>query len=206
MSKREFARILRPGDPDAVKRYALHDVGVLTPAAADGEPDPVKVAYEQGVLAGEARVREETGLLLEQQNRVLTMLVQEVRRLHDDLLTEAEDLVAGLALTIAEKIIREQVQALPNLVVTQVREAVARVRDVGAIRVEVHPDDVPLLHTARERLEQAFDGAVTLQIEPRVTIARGGCQIETPARVVDARLEAQLLRLGEALRGRAPRQ
>jgi flagellar assembly protein FliH len=198
MTERDFARILKPGETEPVRSYALQDVGAI----AGGSGDSVKRAYEQGMVAGEQRAKTASALLLEEQNRLLTLLIEEVRRVHSAILAEADETIAGLAMEVAGKVIRRQVADLPEMVVEQVREAVARVKEGGTIRVQVHPDDVPLVQAAREAIEKALDGIATLQIESRPTITRGGCQVETPARLVDARLEVQLARLGEALRRR----
>jgi flagellar assembly protein FliH len=201
MTDRDFARILKPGETEPVRSYALQDVAAIS-GGAPGGTDTVRRAYEQGMVAGEQRAKTASALLLEEQNRLLTLLIEEVRRVHTAILAEADEAIAGLAMEIAGKVIRRQVADLPELVVEQVREAVARVKEAGPIRVQVHPDDVPLVQAAREAIEKALDGTVTLQIESRPTITRGGCQVETPARLVDARLEVQLTRLGEVLRRR----
>jgi flagellar biosynthesis/type III secretory pathway protein FliH len=59
------------------------------------------------------------------------------------------------------------------------------------------------LEPARQALSQRADRALTIKIEADAAIARGGCFIHTPSRLVDATLETQLLRIGEALRRRS---
>lgn len=202
MIERDFARIFKSGD-EALKHHEIQRVqGVLASEseAVTDEGDRIKKAYEEGVAVGERLGREAAGALIEQQNRLLADLVQEVRRLRDSLLKDAEQMIAGLSLEIAKKVIREQLEVHPELVLGQVREAIARLKEVGTVRVLVNPDDVPLLQAVRETLEKGFDGTVSLQVEGDATISRGGCLVETPAHLVDARLEAQLVRIGEALR------
>ncbi|HZS11888.1 MAG TPA: FliH/SctL family protein [Nitrospirales bacterium] len=198
---RDFARILKPGETDPVKTYALQDVAVLTDGGGSGA-DTLRQAYEKGIAAGEQRAKDASVLLLEEQNRLLTRLIEELKHLHASILTDTEDMIAGLAVEVASKVIRRQIAELPEMVVEQVREAVGRVKEGGPIRVLVHPEDAPLVQAAREAIEKTFEGTVSLQIEPRPTITRGGCQVETPARLVDARIEVQLARLGDALRRR----
>jgi flagellar biosynthesis/type III secretory pathway protein FliH len=108
-----------------------------------------------------------------------------------------------LAFGIAQKVLRDAVAERPELILAQVQAALAHVPEGGFIKICVHPLDLPLLEPARQALSQRADRALTIKIEADAAIARGGCFIHTPSRLVDATLETQLLRIGEALRRRS---
>lgn len=187
-------RVLKPAGAQPVQAYALQALG-----GQSEEKQREQRAYERGLVDGERRAREETLAPLERQNALLGALGAEVRALREAVLRDAEEAVAALALEIAWKVVRERGEALRDRVVAQAQELVGRVRDGGPLRVLVHPQDVPVLEAARDVLAGAADGAA-LEVQGDPRISRGGCLVETPARLADARIEVQLARLGEALR------
>jgi flagellar biosynthesis/type III secretory pathway protein FliH len=67
----------------------------------------------------------------------------------------------------------------------------------------VHPADAPALESARAELAAQHDLALTVKVEPTASITRGSCLLHTANRVIDASLDTQLLRLGDALKNRA---
>jgi flagellar biosynthesis/type III secretory pathway protein FliH len=197
----DFARIFKPTSAELVQAYQLELAGSesASPAKAQG-PSPEEQAYERGLAEGIQQTRAEAAALLERQCQLLAALVQELRATRDVLLKDAEEPIAALALAVVRKVLREHGATLGDAIVAQVREAVAKVREGGPLRVLVNPSDAALLEEARETITSSFEGTVTLQVEPDARITSGGCLIETPERVVDARIEVQLARIAEALR------
>src|SRR5215216_3825573 len=95
---RDFARILKSGENEPVKTYAMQDVAVITDG---GSTDTLRRAYEQGMVAGEQRAKDASVLLLEAQNRLLSSMIEELKHLHAAILTDTDDMVAGLAIEVA---------------------------------------------------------------------------------------------------------
>lgn len=198
MITQDFARILKTADAESAKIYQLEPASA-GPGAYDREARE-QAAYERGVTDGAQRARAEAADLLERQCRLLTALVQELRLTRDLWFKDAEEPIAALSLAIVRKVLREQGDGLREAVLAQVREALAKVREGGPMKVLVNPSDAPLLEEARETIAASFEGALTLQVEADARISSGGCLVETPSRVVDARIEVQLARIAEALR------
>jgi flagellar biosynthesis/type III secretory pathway protein FliH len=194
----DFARILKTADAESAKSYQL-EPAPASPGAYDRESRE-RSAYERGVAEGTQRARAEAADLLERQCQLLTALVQELRLTRDLWFKDAEEPIAALALAIVRKVLREQGDGLREAVVAQVREALAKVREGGPMKVLVNPGDASLLEEARETIATSFEGRMTLQVEADPRISSGGCLVETPSRVVDARIEVQLARIAEALR------
>jgi flagellar biosynthesis/type III secretory pathway protein FliH len=120
--------------------------------------------------------------------------------------TEAARLVAAagptavaLAAKMAEKIVGRAVALAPDTMAEIAREALAACRPgAGAVRVRIHPDDLPAVEVRRAALE-ATAPAATLELVADESVWRYGCVIETPQGQVDARLETQLAALERAL-------
>ena len=103
---------------------------------------------------------------------------------------------------IAQKVLRELVTEKREVIVTQVRTALAHLHESGLVRIRVHPSDLPLLEASRAALSQTPHGLLTLKFETDPGISPGGCLVQAQSLLIDATLDTQLLRLGEALRKR----
>jgi len=197
----EFARIFKSADTEGMKTVHPGSPGGGLDAASQTEIEALeRQAYERGMADGVQQARAEAAALLERQCQLLASLVQELRLTRELWFKDAEEPIAGLAMAIVRKVLREHGEGLRNVIVEQVREAVAKAREGGPMKVLVNPNDAPLLEEAREAIATSFDGALTLQVEADPKISSGGCLVETPIRVVDARIEVQLTRIAEALR------
>jgi flagellar biosynthesis/type III secretory pathway protein FliH len=157
-------------------------------------------AYQRGIVEGERRAREQAGPVHERQQALLASAVTAFERARAMTIKKAEEEVADLALAIASKIVHESVDEKRDLVQRQVREAIARVRDSREVLIRVHPEDRASIECLRAALVLLFEGPVTMKIEGDLGVARGGCVLETPTRLIDATIDAQLARLGEALK------
>lgn len=100
-----------------------------------------------------------------------------------------EDVLVRLAVRIAEKILRRQLDLAPEAVRDVARAALAAARARADLRLHVHPDDAALV--APLGVTVVADG----------TVARGGCVVETDLGRFDARLETQLAAIERALAG-----
>ena len=117
-----------------------------------------------------------------------------------------EDEVVSLAFHIANKVLHEAAESCKDQIVVQAKSAIGAVREPGAVVIRVHPADAPALAEAQAELAAQRDLALTLKIEPALGLVRGSCLLHTANRVIDASLDAQLLRLGSALRSRTERE
>jgi FixJ family two-component response regulator len=117
-----------------------------------------------------------------------------------------EDEVVSLAFHIATKVLHEAAETCKDQIVAQAKSAVGAVREPGTVTIRVHPEDAPTLAAAQAELAAQRALALTLKIEPVLGLARGSCVLHTANLVIDASLDAQLLRLGNALKNRTARE
>jgi flagellar biosynthesis/type III secretory pathway protein FliH len=162
-------------------------------------------AYQRGLAEGERRARAGTGTGNDRERALLSSVIRQFEAARAAVVVQAGEQITALALAIASKVVRDHVDQHRELVVTQARDAVARVRESSLVRIHVHPDDLVRMEAERPALLRLFEGPVTIKIEEDPAISPGGCKIETPTRFVDATLEAQLGRVGEALKQRGKR-
>ena len=148
----------------------------------------------RAVARDEERRRQEKTLLA----NAVRQFDQSWRSLHQTV----EDEVVSLAFQIAAKVLRERAESVKEQVIAQAKTALASLHESGRATIHVHPADAAILEPIRNELSQVGDLTIALHIEPDHELPRGTCVVQTANRVVDASLDTQLLRLGEALRAR----
>ncbi|HNT36718.1 MAG TPA: FliH/SctL family protein, partial [bacterium] len=114
--------------------------------------------------------------------------------------TECEHDMIELIISVAEKVIHQQIDQSNEIVLNMVRETIARSADKREVLLRVNPDDVELVREHQEVLSAEFDDMRVLRLEPDPRITRGGCLLETSSGCVDGRVEAQLAETRKAFR------
>lgn len=117
---------------------------------------------------------------------------------------EAESELKRLAVSIAEKILGREVTISPDAVVDVTREALRAAGDPDQLIVRAHPDDVAALEREKPRLMERMRESAAVAVRADAQVARGGCVLETPLGVVDARLSTQLAAIERALAKETP--
>lgn len=139
-----------------------------------------KEGFEEGLNQAESLVQE-------LRDTILSLLSAR----EDAILTAADD-IAGMAVEIAERIIKTEVSCDESLVMSIVRNTVAKVgRDQKSILIKVNPVDVKLVKDAM-RTDSQLSSAVEVLVVEDDTVDQGSCMVETQAGLIDARFSTQL--------------
>ena len=154
--------------------------------------------YERGLAEG----RRHSEAQRRQDLAVLTEAVKKFDAARSTLQRTVDDEIIALALQITSKILHESAESRREQIVTQVKAALGAVQEAGGVVIQVHPADAAVLEEVREELA-ARNVELALTIEPVASLQRGSCLLHTATRLVDASLDTQLFRLGDALRNRA---
>lgn len=155
------------------------------------ERDAFAKGYAQGEHAGmEAGSRRSDAVL-----RRLGETLDELAALRRSLLQQSERQVVQLALAVARRILRREVEVDEELTVALARVALDRLGESGPATIRLHPDDFA---RAASRGSEAWKSAhISVVADPSVT--RGGCLVESPFGFVDAGIDAQFQELARAL-------
>jgi FixJ family two-component response regulator len=162
-------------------------------------PEEGPTEYERGLEEGERRAHERC----RREHAVLADAARKFSEAQAALRASFEDEVVALAFHIATKVLRESAETCREHIIAQAKSALAAVPESGTVVIHVHPDDAPTLAIAQAELTAHWDLALTIKIEPVASLPRGSCLIRTAKFVIDASLDAQLMRLGSALKNRA---
>ena len=158
--------------------------------------------FERGVAEGEKRSTERVAAARQREQALMTSLMTRLEETWRNLHDTVEEEIASLSFMIAQKVAREAVVEKREVIATQVRSALAHLHESGLVRVRVHPSDLAVLESARTALSQTPHGMLTLKFETDPSLSPGGCLVQAQSLLIDATLDTQLLRLGEALRKR----
>jgi flagellar assembly protein FliH len=98
-----------------------------------------KLGYEEGFASGEkagfAEGEQKAALIIDR----LTEIINEITAFREGLVKEAEDQVVDLSIAIAMKIITEEVQTRPEILISIVNEALKKMQKRGTITIKINP-------------------------------------------------------------------
>ena len=149
-------------------------------------------AFASGMESGKQQGRAEVQGPAEAEIARALNMVAHVEDMRLKSAKQSESDIVELALAMARKVIHREVSLDPEIVVTQVRQIISTIIEVGVIRVLVHPGEVEHLQTFRPSFAGADGKPVQLSIEGDETIQPGGCIIESSQYFINATIEKQL--------------
>ena len=190
----DFQRWLPPevGEPLAPQPAAAEPAAQPTVRALEALEQQ---AREEGYAAGHAEgMAVAQDLINDKVARLDALLAAAARPLRSmDELVELE--LARLAMTAARQVVAHELRTAPDLVVEAVRQAaLALPSATGSLRVRLHADDLSLLRSL---------GAVepNWQLVADGLLQRGDCVLESERSRLDARVEARLAAVIDAVLG-----
>ena len=205
--KAAFAEVKRQTDESAVlKQQAVEEAENIIAQAQlkvselekeirqtlDGErKEARKQGEEQGKEEGFSSGKAEVDRLIERTQTVLER-AQDKRA---DILNETEKEIIDLVLLIARKVIKVISESQRDIIVTNVIEALRKVRAKGNIVIKVNLADLQLATEHKQNFINSMEGVKSINIVEDSSVDMGGCIIETDFGEIDARIASQLMEL-----------
>jgi flagellar assembly protein FliH len=129
----------------------------------------------------------------------LRQLGDEIAQAQQNWLARSEDHVVRVAVAIAERIIRRELQQDPKIPLILVREAMELAAGNSLMRVVLNPADFQALGARVHDLAQAFARNSQVEVTQDEQVTAGGCRVDTRWGTIDQTIEAQLSRITEEL-------
>ncbi len=160
-------------------------------------------AVEQGRQAGmmvadqtlSAKLDEKLQTLLPALNKA----IEDLRLAKHAWLRIWEQQAVHLVATIAEKVIRRQLDSTPEITMDLIRESLELVAGSAEIKLHLNPADHEVLAGKVDGLCSEFGKLATTDIVADAEVTPGGCIVFTEYSEVDQRIESQLARIEEEL-------
>ena len=193
--ERPFTRLVpkeRVGQADA---WAMRPLNPAPPPPAPSGPPVEEIerrALERGHEQGFAEAARIAQQVRDQHGAQLGAVLDALRGRFAQLEAGAAEAVLGLAIEIARKVVRREIEQRADAVLPVVREALALVIQHHAQpSVYLHPDDLDLVQR-----DLAPDGRFNgCRFVADGALERGGCRVETPHGDVDATLSTRWQRV-----------
>ena len=175
-------------DPEAASRGpATRDLelpSVIAQRVAAAEREGYDRGYLEGGLAGEAEARQYAAGMLAR----LTATIDEVSALRTGLLAQTEQDIVRLAIAIAERIVRREVRADPQLLVSVARAAAKQLGDKAIATIRLQPDDYAKAVAQHESTPES--GPIRLAAD--LSLPPGGCVVQSTFGQIDVSFETQI--------------
>jgi flagellar assembly protein FliH len=148
--------------------------------------------YADGERAGEAAAAVRADAALAR----LTGTIEDIAALRGSIMRRSERDMVRLAVAMAERVLRREVDLDRELLVIMARTAIERLGSQTSATIHLNPIDHDVVLSKRQH---DFGSAVELIADP--SVARGGCQVRSAFGTIDAGIEAQIGELSRALLG-----
>ena len=205
--KKQVAEMLQQANLmiDEMKQQAIREAAVeadrlKTKAAEEGTAEGHATGLRQGLDAAKQQMAAQLQQTCDQCNAMVATAEQEARQI----LQEAEPKIIELVMAISRKVITDEVETRPTVVLELVRGALARVRDQNQIIIHVSPDDYEFIMQSRRTLQAVVGAEQTLTVTADAVLGKGGCLIETSFGTVEAGIDTQLDSIHRVLQGMLP--
>lgn len=158
---------------------------------AENQANEIKnKAYAEGLTTSNVETQ---GLLT-----TVQVIVDEVQNWKNNLLEQGEMMMLRLVIEIAQTIFGDGLPLDPDSLGQVFSRALSQARNLGDLRIYVHPDDAISLSSYWSRMQTSFSGQ-KIELVPSEIIKRGGCFIDGQFGTIDARVETQLDLVKESL-------
>jgi hypothetical protein len=127
-------------------------------------------AYEEGFAAGE-----KAGFTEGEQKAAVLIgslheLLEKIACFKDELVDNLESQAVDLSICIARKVINEEVQTRPDVIVSMVKEALRRLQRTGTISVKINPVLHELFMEKKSELMEVH-GDITFDVNSNIAVA-----------------------------------
>lgn len=160
-------------------------------ARRDGRQDAARDAEE----AIQGKIEQQLQFLVP----AISEAVVEVQRERTAWLRRWEQNVVTLAVAIAERVIRREVTAQPEISLDLLREALQMAAGMGKLRVHLHPQDRAALASNLAMVVAEMNQLAPTELIADEAITPGGCRVDTDYGSIDQQIESQLNRIREEL-------
>ncbi len=153
--------------------------------------------FEEGKREGLRLGRDEVAQVVSQLKAISGAILEAKK----EIINQAQREVVELALAIAKRVVRANVQVNKEIIINMVEETLRRTVDRERIVIRVNPSDVEVIKSNRSQYTSSIEGIENLEIVADRRVSPGGCVVETNTGSVVADIDAQLEEIKEKLIG-----
>ncbi|RME91293.1 MAG: flagellar assembly protein FliH [Candidatus Hydrogenedentota bacterium] len=161
-------------------------------------------AWNKGYNAGrEVGFRQGQGEVRRLIDRLGTILGHAID-VREQIVKESEKQMVEMILIIARKVIKDEIIERKEVVLNNIREVLARIKERDRIDIRVNFSDLELTTAHKDEIVKMMESLRKVNIYEDSRVDRGGVIIETDVGAIDARISTQLKEIEEAIRDAKP--
>jgi len=157
--------------------------------------DERKEACDQGREAGRLEGYENGKVEVERLIQRTQTVLERAQDKRGDILAETEQEIINLVLLITRKVVKVIADNQREVIISNVVQALRKVRDRGNIIIRVNLADLKLTTEHTKDFIKMMEGVKSIQVAEDSSVDPGGCIIETDFGEIDARIASQLSEL-----------
>jgi flagellar assembly protein FliH len=184
-----------PVKPAATMKPERRDTP-LSPAVAERVAALEQEAYARGLVDGERAGEASAALRTDAQTRHLAATIDQIAALRVGMMKKTERELVRLAVAMAERIVRREIQLDRSLLAAMAQVAIERLGDNVAATIHLHPADYDAVVSRRD---PALGQAVEVVSDP--TVEPGGCLVRSAFGMIDAGIDTQIREVARGLLG-----
>ncbi|MDX1952347.1 MAG: FliH/SctL family protein [Verrucomicrobiota bacterium] len=155
-------------------------------------------SYQKGMQDGQRSLGEQ---LLAQRSDLIQLqsgILGSLKNAVPQVAKQCEEHLITLTVQLVERIVGAAAVSQESIA-SAVRDALAQVEEATSYTILLHPEDLTLLEHSTDSLLPRAGSSEQIAFKTDATISRGGCVVETPFGIIDARRETKLELLKSAL-------
>jgi flagellar assembly protein FliH len=202
--KAAFDEVKRKSDQAQVIRQQAEDEAAKIVADAEQKAaaivaeanakmdEQLKAGYSDGFKKGQESGFKEGNLEAQRLTDRLHTIIERVMDKRQEILAETEQQVVDLVLLMTRKIVKVISENQRNIVVSNVVQALRKVKGRGEVIIHVNLNDVAMTTQHIKDFLSAAENIKNITVVEDSTVDRGGCLVETDFGSVDAKIVSQL--------------
>jgi len=159
------------------------------------QDDAFKVGFDEGRENGFKEGNQEAERLIDRLHVILDRIMDK----RQEILDGTEQQIVELVLLMTRKIVKIISENQRNVVMSNVLQALRKVKGRGDVVVRVNISDLKLTTEHTKEFMQSVENITNLTIAEDSSIDRGGCVVETDFGAIDARISSQLSELEQKI-------
>lgn len=200
--KTDQAQVLRQeaqDEADTLLDKARRDAEAILAEAKTRVEEQEKNGYDEGFKKGREEGFREGNIEAQRLIDRLHVIIERTMDKRQEILSETEQQIVDLVLLMTRKIVKVISENQRNVVVSNVVQALRKVKGRGDVIVRVNLNDVGMTSQHTKDFLSAAENVKNITVVEDSTIDRGGCVVETDFGAIDARIVSQLNELEQRI-------
>ncbi len=156
-------------------------------------------AYKSGFAEGQEKGFAEGNMEAQRLIDRLHVIMDRIMDKRQEILEETEQQIVELVLLMTRKVVKIISENQRNVVMSNIVQALRKVRGRGDVTVRVNMADVKLTTEHTKEFMTTVENIQNITIVEDSSIDRGGCIVETDFGAIDARISSQLAELEQRI-------